>query len=73
MDLPGKEILKLWPEIKWIEDPELQLKTARVWEKALEKSVLTGRLSFRFLMLEGNVFSYLGANYLQKLKKVIFS
>ncbi len=34
-------ILELWPEIEWIGNPELRLKTARVWEAALEKSVLT--------------------------------
>ena len=34
-------VLELWPEIDWIEDPELRLKTAKVWEIALEKSVLT--------------------------------
>lgn len=35
-----QEVYELWPEIRWISDPELQEKTARVWEKALEKSVL---------------------------------
>jgi putative nucleotidyltransferase with HDIG domain len=35
------EVLELWPELEWIENSELQLKTAMVWEKALEKSVLT--------------------------------
>jgi putative nucleotidyltransferase with HDIG domain len=33
-------ILKLWPELEWIQDPELREKTARTWELALEKSVL---------------------------------
>lgn len=36
-----KEVLELWPEIEWIENPELRAKTAKVWEAALEKSVLT--------------------------------
>jgi len=35
------EILKLWPELKWIENPDLREKTAKTWELALEKSVLT--------------------------------
>jgi putative nucleotidyltransferase with HDIG domain len=34
-------ILKLWPELEWIEDTALREKTARVWEMAFEKSVLT--------------------------------
>jgi hypothetical protein len=33
-------ILSLWPELEWIQDPELREKTARTWELALEKSVL---------------------------------
>jgi putative nucleotidyltransferase with HDIG domain len=41
MDPINKEVLELWPEIKWIEDPELRQKTAKVWERALEQSVLT--------------------------------
>jgi len=36
-----KEILDLWPELTWIQDKELREKTARTWELALEKSVLT--------------------------------
>ncbi|HDJ32613.1 MAG TPA: HDIG domain-containing protein [Bacteroidetes bacterium] len=36
-----KEILELWPELEWIEDVSLREKTARTWEKALEKSVLS--------------------------------
>ena len=42
MDPINKEVLELWPEIEWIGDPDLKRKTARVWEKALDKSVLTG-------------------------------
>jgi len=35
------EVLQLWPELEWIENMDLRLKTARVWESALERSVLT--------------------------------
>lgn len=35
------EIKKLWPELEWITDPGLREKTARTWEVALERSVLT--------------------------------
>jgi len=34
------EIRELWPELDWIGDPELKQKTTRVWELALQKSVL---------------------------------
>ncbi|MCK9325885.1 MAG: HDIG domain-containing protein [Bacteroidales bacterium] len=36
-----KKILELWPELEWIQDPDLREKTARTWEVALERSVLT--------------------------------
>jgi len=36
-----KEIQELWPELGWIEDESLREKTAKTWEVALEKSVLT--------------------------------
>ena len=36
-----EEIKKLWPELDWINDPDLREKTARTWEVALERSVLT--------------------------------
>ena len=36
-----KNVLKLWPEIKWIKDEEIRENTAKVWELALERSVLT--------------------------------
>jgi len=36
-----EEIKKLWPELEWISDHELREKTARTWETALERSVLT--------------------------------
>ena len=34
-------VQKLWPELMWIQDPDLREKTANTWELALEKSVLT--------------------------------
>ena len=34
-------ISELWPELMWITDAALREKTARVWELALERSVLT--------------------------------
>jgi putative nucleotidyltransferase with HDIG domain len=36
-----EEIKKLWPELEWISDPDIREKTARTWEVALERSVLT--------------------------------
>ena len=36
----NKEIHDLWPELDWIENNELREQTARVWELALERSVL---------------------------------
>ena len=36
-----EEIKKLWPELEWIKDTGLRDKTARTWELALERSVLT--------------------------------
>ncbi len=38
----NKDVLELWPELEWIQDEDLREKTAKTWEKALEKSVLTG-------------------------------
>ncbi len=35
------EVLDLWPELLWIEDEDLRYKTAKTWELALERSVLT--------------------------------
>jgi putative nucleotidyltransferase with HDIG domain len=34
-------VKNLWPELMWINDPDLREKTAATWELALEKSVLT--------------------------------
>ena len=36
------DVFKLWPELDWIEDPDLRAKTAKTWEIALERSVLNG-------------------------------
>ncbi|UCG28580.1 MAG: HDIG domain-containing protein [Bacteroidales bacterium] len=36
----NQDILKLWPELEWIEDHSLREKTAKTWEVALEKSAL---------------------------------
>ena len=35
------KILELWPEIDWIENKEIREKTAKCWEYAIEKSVLS--------------------------------
>ena len=37
----NKEVLDLWPELEWIKDESLREKTAKTWELALERSVLT--------------------------------
>ena len=34
-------IKELWPELDWIQDKDLREKTAKTWELALERSVLT--------------------------------
>ncbi len=36
-----QEVLALWPELDWIQDSDLKEKTAKTWEIALERSVLT--------------------------------
>lgn len=36
-----REVGELWPELKWIRDEELREKTAKTWEVALERSVLS--------------------------------
>jgi len=41
METIKAEVLQLWPELEWIENKDLRYKTARVWESALEKSVLS--------------------------------
>jgi putative nucleotidyltransferase with HDIG domain len=36
-----QEVIDLWPELMWIQDEDLREKTAKTWELALKKSVLT--------------------------------
>ena len=36
----NEQVKKLWPEIEWIRDETLRERTAKTWERALEKSVL---------------------------------
>jgi hypothetical protein len=36
-----ERLKEIWPEIEWIEDPELKEKVYQTWEYALEQSVLT--------------------------------
>jgi putative nucleotidyltransferase with HDIG domain len=46
-------VRKLWPELDWIKDQLLREKTAKTWELALERSVLSaedlGRIPFTLL------------------------
>ena len=44
--MSNDEVVSLWPELEWIIDPALREKTARVWQLAFEKSVLTPVLYF---------------------------
>ncbi len=37
----NKKVVELWPELLWIKDQDLREKTAKTWELALEKSVLS--------------------------------
>jgi len=37
----NETVKKLWPELDWIKDQSLREKTARTWELALERSVLS--------------------------------
>ena len=37
----NNEVMKLWPELEWIEDKDLREKTAATWELALSRSVLS--------------------------------
>ena len=36
-----EKLQEIWPEIEWIEDPELKEKVYQTWEYALEQSVLS--------------------------------
>jgi putative nucleotidyltransferase with HDIG domain len=38
-----EEVFALWPELNWIQNEELRNKTAKTWELALERSVLTAQ------------------------------
>ena len=63
MDKISHTVLELWPELEWIEAQELRQKTARVWEIALEKSVLTAedlkRIPFTLLCGPGLKVSFM--------------
>ncbi len=57
------EVLKLWKEeLEWIKDTELREKTAKVWELALERSVLSAddlnRIPFT-LKVDGPVVTFM--------------
>ncbi len=47
-------VLELWPELDWIQDKELRVRTAHAWELALERSPLTAddlrRIPFTLLV-----------------------
>jgi len=36
-----ERLMEIWPEIEWIQDPDLKEKVYQTWEYALENSVLT--------------------------------
>lgn len=58
-----ENVYELWPELKWIQDKELREKTAKTWELALEKSVLSGddlrRIPFTLLCGPGLKVSFM--------------
>ncbi len=37
----SEAVFKLWPEIEWIQAPELREQVASTWQRALELSPLT--------------------------------
>jgi len=49
-----QEVYNLWPELNWIENEDLRAKTAKTWELALERSVLSAadlnRIPFTLLV-----------------------
>ena len=63
METIDAEVLKLWPELEWIGNKDLRQKTAMVWERALEKSVLTSddlnRIPFTLLCGPGLKVSFM--------------
>ena len=50
----NSQVEQLWPELHWIEDASLRDKTAKTWELALKRSVLTpadlNRIPFTLLV-----------------------
>ena len=50
----NREVLSLWPELEWISNMDLREKTAKTWELALQRSVLTptdlNRIPFTLLV-----------------------
>ena len=58
-----ENVYELWPELNWIQDEELREKTAKTWELALERSVLTGddlkRIPFTLLCGPGLKVSFM--------------
>ncbi len=50
-----EKLIELWPELEWIEDPDLRAKTAKTWNLALERSVLCAEdlLKIPFTLLAG--------------------
>ena len=55
----NQDVLDLWPELEWIVDPDLRQKTARTWELALKRSVLSvadlEKIPFTLLVPDLNV------------------
>jgi putative nucleotidyltransferase with HDIG domain len=49
-----EQVRRLWPELEWIQNPELRAATARTWERALELSPLSAddldRIPFTLLV-----------------------
>jgi putative nucleotidyltransferase with HDIG domain len=39
--MSDRDVVELWPELEWIQDPDLRDKTAKTWTRALDKSVLS--------------------------------
>ena len=51
-----EDVKSLWPELDWIKDDELREKTAKTWQLALERSVLSASdlLNIPFTLLCGS-------------------
>jgi len=51
-----EDVKSLWPELDWIKDDELREKTAKTWQLALERSVLSANdlLKIPFTLLCGS-------------------